>query len=66
MVSETETWFDEGVPFGNMLSVTPYKDSGERSVIFGTEGTKRPAPALNETQVRELVDWLNAWLAEGE
>ena len=66
MVSEITTWVDEGIINPNELRVTPYKDYGERSVIFGHKDTKRPAPALNEAQVRELVDWLNAWLAEGE
>ena len=66
MVSEITVWVNEGIINPNGLRVTPYKDYGERSVIFAHQYAKRPAPALNEAQVRELVDWLNAWLAEGE
>ena len=66
MVSEITVWVNEWIINPNGLRVTPYKDYGERSVIFAHQYAKRPAPALNEAQVRELVDWLNAWLAEGE
>ena len=66
MVSEITVWVNEWIINPNGLRVTPYKDYGERSVIFAHQYAKRPAPALNEAQVRELVDWLNEWLAEGE
>ena len=45
MVSEITVWVNEWIINPNGLRVTPYKDYGERSVIFAHLNT-RPAPRV--------------------
>ena len=65
MVSKSAEWVDEGVKNPGKVRVLAYKDATERSVIFHG-ANENSAPALRAHQVRELVAWLNKWLAENE
>lgn len=64
-MSKSKEWVDEGVTNPGKLGVLAYKDATERSVIFRI-GATGGEPALRAHQVRELIAWLNKWLAENE